>query len=406
MSAQTKTGEALSDVIRRRVAALVLLALMAGIATLTVAMYQQRFTETATITVEADRAGLQMRKGTIVKIRGVDAGRIEKAAVNDTGEVDIVMAIKPEMLKEIPSNVEVSLEQLTAFGNKAVVLRSPSRPSLTTVEAGDVLTANRVSVEANQLFEDLNEVLGTLEPAKVNSTLSAIAEAVQGQGDELGEALEATDSYLKKINQDLPTLKRDFDKGSDVLDVYTAATPDLLDILSNGSTTAKTVASRGPELHAFLTSLDGLSAEGTKFTSANNDRIIKLLDTALPTTRLLKKYSPEYACFLQAMDHANTLAEKNFGGVVPGATANLSVMGQGSAVYKNPENLPAISADAAPECYDLPEYDGSYFPARAMRSFDPGLPEGPYGGDALTLNDEPLSVQLFGPLAGFTEKDK
>ncbi|MFC7500791.1 MlaD family protein, partial [Nocardioides sp. GCM10030258] len=149
----------LSETFRFRMAAIALLSLMAGVAGLTVAMYKQSFTETALITVRSDRAGLQMRSGTIVKLRGVDVGRTGKTTLNPDGTVDIVLKLKPEMLDEIPADVDASLEQLTAFGNKHVALTARGHETGTHIKAGDVIEASHISVEANQLLEDFASVL-------------------------------------------------------------------------------------------------------------------------------------------------------------------------------------------------------------------------------------------------------
>lgn len=389
-----------SEKIRYRVSALVLLAIIAGIAILTVAMYQNAFVSTAQVTIKADRAGLQMRKGTVVKLRGVDVGKIDSAHPNADGTVDVIVAMKPDKLDQVPSNVGVSLEQLTAFGNKHVALTMPQKPSSQHLAEGSVLNADHVSVEVNTVFERLDKVLDRLEPAKVSAMLGAIAETVRGRGADIGETIDVTEAYLRKINRDLPQLARDFDKGAQVLDVYAAATPDLMKLLDNGAHIAETIVAERANLRRLLHGLGEMSVTGERFLAENGDKLVDVLASAVSTTELLKKYAPGLTCFLQGMDKGNRLLEKNFGGKVPGVTAIVFLL-QGNEPYRNPENLPVMGADNGPNCHGLPGYDGSYIPDSLMVPFDKGGEPNPPGPDEdkVRFSEEPLVVQLFGPLA-------
>lgn len=388
------------DKARNRLAALVLIGIIVGIFALTVAMYQDAFTPSADVTVKAERAGLQMRPGTVVKLRGVDVGKIGDVKTDPDGGVDITLTMQPDKLPSIPANVGVSLEQLTAFGNKSVELTLPAQPSADHLQAGSVVDARNVSVEVNTVFDKLDKVLTALPAAKVNEMLGAIAGTVQGHGDELGNTINTLDQYLAKFNQNLPQLRTDFDKGSRVLDVYAAATPDLMKILANGSTTADSIVAEQGNLHNTLDSLRSMSDVGSAFLQVNATSLLHVLSSALPTTTLLQKYSPEITCFLQGMDKANQMQSKNFGTIVPGVTADIFLL-PGNEPYKNPQNLPVMAATGGPNCNGLPGLDGTHVPPSLLRPVDAGgdlNQQGP-NRDQDTLAKEPLVVQLFGPLA-------
>jgi phospholipid/cholesterol/gamma-HCH transport system substrate-binding protein len=387
--------------VRDRTSAIVLLTLLASVAWLTVSMYNQSFTETVDVTVRSERAGLQMRKGTIVKLRGVDVGRTGSATLEPDGSVELVLKLKPEMAKKIPSNVSVSLQQLTAFGNKHVAFDFPATSAARHLVAGDVIQADHVSAEVNTLFEALDNVIAALPPAKVNATLGAIASSLQGQGASLGKTIDVLNAYLGKINRDMPILARDFDKGADVLDIYSIATPDLMSLLRNVSVTADSISSQRALFQRFLDSLGQVSERGTAFLDQNSAPLVDLLGSSLPTTELLARYSPMFSCFLQQMDRANRLQEANCGTRVPGVTAIISILGAGNEAYKNPSNLPVMGADLGPQCHGGPGYDGSYIPRSMMVPFDLGGEPNPPGPneDSLGFADTPLAVQLFGPLA-------
>lgn len=387
-----------SEALRYRLSAVVLLALLAGFTGLTVAMYRQSFTDTAVVTVHGPRAGLQMRQGTVVKLRGVDVGKTGPTSINRDGTVDIKLKLKPDMLDEIPTNVHVSLEQLTAFGNKHVALNLPEEPASSHLEAGDVVDVSETTVEVNTVLDRLDRVLTTLDPAKVNAALGAIATSLNGQGENLGLTIETLNTYLGKINRDLPALQRDFDKGATVLDTYAAATPDLMKILSNGAVTADSISAQDEQLPRFLESLERVSNRGTAFLAKNSEPLIDLLASSIPTTELLRKYAPMYPCFLKGQDKANRMAEKIFMGRYAGVQGIVTVMSAGNEPYRNPDQLQVMAADDGPACYDMPAYDGSYYPQSLMKQVDRG--GHPANSDQTSVSEDPLAVQLFGPLAG------
>ena len=49
--------------------------------------------------------------------------------------------------------------------------------------------AQHVMVEVNTVFEQLTSLLSTIEPAKLNETLGAIASALNGRGEKIGQTL-------------------------------------------------------------------------------------------------------------------------------------------------------------------------------------------------------------------------
>ena len=59
------------------------------------------------------------------------------------------------------------------------------------------------------MLSDLYPLLRTVQPADINLTLNALATALEGRGDEIGENLETVDSYLKRINPQIPQLIED-----------------------------------------------------------------------------------------------------------------------------------------------------------------------------------------------------
>ena len=97
----------------------------------------------------------------------------------------------------------------TLFGEKYVALQVPSSPSSGSIKAGDVIRESRVAIEVERVLSDLYPLLRTVQPAQLNYTLTALADALEGRGDKLGNNLVVLDDYLKRMNPKIPLLVED-----------------------------------------------------------------------------------------------------------------------------------------------------------------------------------------------------
>jgi phospholipid/cholesterol/gamma-HCH transport system substrate-binding protein len=382
--------------LKYRVAALTLIAVCTVLGWTAVEMYNQRFTPFTHVTLRADRAGLQMHPGNRVKFQGVDLGKVDSVSLAQDGRsVTLGLSLFPDAAKRVPANAAVSLEQLTAFGNKTVQLSYPQQPSNETLHEGSQLSAGHVSVEANTVFEHLADVLSYLPADKLSATLGAFAQALQGRGDKIGDTVVVADNYLRQINADLPAIQRDARSAATFSNLYADVTPDLIKILGNVTITSQTLTDRRQDLAAALTGASDLGAEGQQLFSENATPLVEALASLRPTTSLLAQYSPELTCVLQG-------AAKTLDSITPAFTdsgvavdATLSV---GDRQYQYPKDLPRVGPGLlkGPNCRGLPhimpgeEHLADATPDAGATRADSNTPQ---------LPDRPLVATIFGPQA-------
>ncbi len=87
---------------------------------------------------------------------------------------------------------------------------------------------------------------------RAQQTLNALATALEGRGDQIGENLETVDSYLKRLNPQIPALVEDLRLTASVSDTYAEVLPQVGDILHNTVTTTTTLETREARLHQLL----------------------------------------------------------------------------------------------------------------------------------------------------------
>ncbi|WP_084485546.1 MCE family protein [Nocardia beijingensis] len=327
--------------------AAMVLALVA-IVTVALIMFVGGFTPTATVTVDAPRSGLVLDPDAKVKVRGVEIGRV--AAIDNTADgARLKLALDPELLKLVPSNADVDIRSTTVFGAKYVNFIVPQQPSSTSLAPGAVVTAQRVTVEFNTLFQHLSDVLAKIEPEKLNATLSALGTALQGRGDKLGQLLVQSDAYLRDINPYLPTLQQDLTKTGQVTDLYADSVNDLLRTVDNFTVTSKTLAQEQDSLDNVLVNLTGLADTTGAVLRENENQLGTALDLLRPTTGLLDEYAPALYCLIGGLGKALPLGEAVFGGLQEGVALNTGFM-YGAKPYTYPEDLPKVNATGGPQC--------------------------------------------------------
>ncbi|WND21359.1 MCE family protein [Streptomyces violaceus] len=338
-------------VLRLRLYGVVFIAVLALLLSLSVAVYRQAFTPVVRITLEADSLGNQLDPRADVKLRGLLVGEVREVRADGT-KATLGIALKPEHVAHIPSDVHARLLPKTLFGEKYVDLVPPERSSARPIRAGDVITQDRtrVGIEVQQLLNDLLPLLRTVQPGKLNATLSAFATALDGRGDRIGDNLTRVEAYLRRLNPHLPSLKEDIARFADVAEVYGDAAPDLMEILRNTFTTSRTIVEEKDRLAAALKSTATVAGTAEDFLDANGDRLITLGRVSRPTLELFARYSPQYPCLLAGLVRQEKASEEAFRGGKMHITLEV-VRPQGA--YE-PGEEPRYGERSGPNCRDLP----------------------------------------------------
>ncbi|UMG92307.1 MCE family protein [Nocardioides sp. TF02-7] len=302
---------------RLLVAGVAFLLVLALLIWLSVAIYNKQFDRVTTVTVQADRAGLQLAKFGDVRVNGALVGQVREVSQNGE-QAEIRIALEPDAAKAIPANVNVEILPTTLFGQKFIQFVRPEAPARDHLEDGDVIPSDRVdtNVELSQILADLFPLLRAVRPADLNATLSALATALDGRGDLIGETMDDLGQYLGVIDDHLPTLRQDLVALADVADAYDLAAPDLLDVLDNVTVTSKTIRQKARDLDVFFSDLAGLADTSTRLLAANEENLVRFGQVTEPVLALLAEYSPEFPCLIKGAANYAPILSRTFEGNV------------------------------------------------------------------------------------------
>jgi phospholipid/cholesterol/gamma-HCH transport system substrate-binding protein len=337
----------------RRGAGVVFLLVMAGLAMLSVQVYQKTFSDDVLVTLKADRIGNQLNKSSEVKARGVVVGDVRAVHGGQSGAT-IELAMHPDTLSRIPKDVTALLIPKTLFGERYVQLSIPDESTADPLSAGDVIGQDRSrnAIELERVFDDLLPVLKAVQPQKLATTLTAIATALEGRGAKLGDAMVSTAAYLAEFNPNLPTLTQDLRDLAQVSELYGDIAPDLLDSLTDSSVTLNTVADQRVQLTDLYAQVTRSAQDVTIFLRNNKDNLIRLAADSRAPLELAAAYSPSFPCTLKAMTDLKPSVDKLLGAgtAEPGIHVDLRIT-DSRGKYVPGADDPRYTASGGPKCY-------------------------------------------------------
>lgn len=356
-----QTGSSRTQV---RLAAAILGAILLAATVFTYMSYVSVFSSTDKVTVTSPRAGLVMEQDAKVKYRGIQVGKVKSIAYQGD-QAKLSLAIDSSAMHQIPSNAAVHIAGNTIFGAKSVEFIPPPVPSGAALRNGANVPATAVQLEVNTLFQKLTDVLDKIDPVQLNGSVSALAEGLRGNGENLGGLLSGLNSYLGKLNPKLPQLQSGFAKTAVVGNIYGDAAPDLATTFDNMPAISKTLVDQRENLNKALLATTGLANNGYDTLAPAADDFIAGVQRFRAMSSLLAEYSPEFGCLLKGIEKALERFGPSLGGTKPALYVQSSFI-PGAPAYTYPESLPVANATGGPNCRGLPDlpskqYGGSWF---------------------------------------------
>ncbi|OXM53424.1 MCE family protein [Amycolatopsis alba] len=336
-----------------RTAGVLFVVVMSALVLLSIKIYQKDFVTSVPVTLQADRVGNQLRAGGQVKARGVVVGEIRGVRATPRG-AEIDLAMEPGKVSQLPKNVSALLVPKTLFGERYVQLSIPDGSTAQPLTSGDVITQDRSAnaIELERVFDNLLPLLKAVQPQKLATTLTTVASALEGRGDQIGDTFATAAGYLEKFNPNLPALNDNIRDLATVSKLYGDIAPDLLDSLSASAVTLDTVKEKRAELATVYQQVTSSSQQVTTFLANNRANIIALAADSRAPLEIAAKYSPSFACTIDALAKLKPQMDKVLGKGTdePGLHAEITVT-QPRAKYVPGKDDPVYNASGEPRCY-------------------------------------------------------
>ncbi|WP_396932142.1 MCE family protein [Mycolicibacterium sp.] len=366
---------------RVKLAAAVGLVVLVVIGLLVFVQFRGGFTRSESLTMLSSRAGLLIGPGSKVTYNGVEIGKVASITEIQRGgkpAAEFRLDISPQYLALIPVNVVAAIKATTIFGGKYVALSSPKNPGK-PITSSDVIDATSVSTEVNTVFQTLTSIAQTIDPVKLNMTLSGVADALSGLGDQFGNSVVNGNKILDNLNPQMDQVRHDISQLAAVADTVGDASPDLWSAIENLTTTAHTLNQQQKDLDATLLAATGFANTTADVLDRSGPHLAQTLLQLVPTTQLLDTYSPEVFCAIRnAAEVRDAVAAAEGLGNGYSLRTHTQLVG-GTNPYVFPDNLPRVNArggpGGAPGCWQKITRD--LWPAPALVT-DTGASIAPY----------------------------
>ncbi|MEI2712053.1 MAG: MCE family protein [Nocardioides sp.] len=333
-----------------RVLGAVFLALLLTGVYLTYGVFTKKFTSYDEVTLKAGKIGLQLPARADVKVRGVLVGEVLDYEPHEGG-VDITLGLYQDQREQVPANVTGLILPKTLFGEKYVSLIIPDGGPSGEIKPGATIAKGAVSIEVEQVLADLYPLLRAVRPADLNATLNALATALEGRGDDIGENLETLDGYLKRLNPQIPDIVEDLKLTTDVAHLYSDVLPEVAGILRDTIVTTGTLKGRAKKLNTLFQDVSAFSATTERFLDANGDNIVRVGELGAAQLRVLAKYAPEYPCLTKGIVAAGKLQAATFRDFTLHIV--LETIPNQPRAY-GPADRPRYGEKSGPKCLHLP----------------------------------------------------
>ena len=347
---RTSKGYRTAIAIEPRVLGVAFLALLVLFGWLTYAIFNKQFTDYVEVDLLASKTGLQLPDNADVKIRGVLVGAVRDRQVTDDG-VRLSLGLDPDKVGVIPAGVTARIIPKTLFGEKYVALQVPDTSFVGHIEAGDVIAQSEVAIEVEQVLNDFYPLLRAVQPAQMNYTLTAVATALEGRGEEIGANLAVLNDYLQQTNPQIPRLVEDLRLLSEVSDTYREVIPEVARFLRNSVITGTTFVETEQKIKALFNDVAGFASTSRDFLQQNGDNIIRLGELGRAQLPTFARYSPEYPCLLEGIVGAAPLQAEAFRGYT--LHINLEMLPKQPRGY-NAADDPVYGDKSGPNCLHLP----------------------------------------------------
>ncbi|MFE3446664.1 MCE family protein [Nocardia sp. NPDC059180] len=209
-----------------------------------------------TVTLTSTGDGLPARAD--VKFRGMVVGAVSTVDVVAAGQrQEVAVDLKPVVAETIPDNVTARVIPNNLFGVTAIELVD-NGPSDGVLHEGSAIAEDTSAgtVQLQTTLTVLSDVLDNIQPEKLGRVLATFSAALDPGARVPGSTIERLDNWITQVHsiEGIGELLGDLGRATTAL---SQSAPELVGVLSESVTTARTLTERRENLIALLANAGG-----------------------------------------------------------------------------------------------------------------------------------------------------
>ena len=368
----------MSATIKRRLSGLLFFLVIGALIAAAILKFNGNFENLTPVTLKAKSSGNALSKEADVKARGVNVGKVKKVTVEDGGAVTIDLGLDPKYAKELPADTTARILPKTLFGERFVSLQIPDETDNRTLAGGhaEIFEDPKGNApEVEDLFDALTPLIEAIPPQDLNVTLTALSQALDGRGEQLGDTVGQLNDIFSAVNDNMPALQGTLEGLATFSETYSEALPTVIDALDTLRVTNRTIVGQQDDLRNLISTLGTASVQTTDFLKTNKKDLLNLAIDSETTLVQLARQSPTFGCmfnnFATTVPKSEPIVGK--GTKNPGVRVNLKFVNPRGRYLPNQDEPRLWWLDPPARCYE-PATDGRPFPQYPGG----GIPDGSY----------------------------
>jgi phospholipid/cholesterol/gamma-HCH transport system substrate-binding protein len=229
-----------------------------------------------------------------VTYRGVTVGKVGQLQLRDYQDngqtvrgVRVDLRLNSCSKPAIPLSAKATVSDRSAVGEQYVNLE-PDSTSGPYLNKGSVLpTPGQVPIATQVLLQNLDDLVSHIDSAKLNTVITELGEAFNGQGPALQALLDSGDKLLAAAQQALPETLKLIDDGQIVLKTQLESGSAIKDWARNLNLITTQLKQSNPDLNALLTSGPDELSTVNQFIQSNRSDLNLLLANLTSVGQLL-----------------------------------------------------------------------------------------------------------------------
>lgn len=237
----------------------------------------------------------------MVKVDGVEVGRVESVALAADGWVaDVVITLPGDV--PVSRGATFSLQQTSLLGEKYVSITEPEGPT------GELAAGTVIPVSATDRGVEVEEVLGALSMVlnggaveQVRTIAQEVNAALEGNETEVRALLDDLDTFVGGLDEQRGEIVRALDALDALGSQLRARTGQIAGVLEGIGPGLAVLESQRSELVGMLASLDRLSDVGVEVINRSQDDLVDDLRLLTPTLEQLAVSAEDLAVSLSVV---------------------------------------------------------------------------------------------------------
>jgi phospholipid/cholesterol/gamma-HCH transport system substrate-binding protein len=143
-------------------------------------------------------AGQNLDTESVVKLRGVDVGRVESISLDDEDRAAVRIRIEPAV--EVPESAVAVIRPISIFGPKYIdLIPGAGEGDGPFLGDGDEIAHTRSALELDDILANADDLLSTVDPQDLTTILHTFADGVDGLGQEMSDSITNGETVLQAM---------------------------------------------------------------------------------------------------------------------------------------------------------------------------------------------------------------